>query len=547
MSCDVVSRTAASIVLSVVLMAGMPVSASAATAPTLENIGAKGKSTAGLIEGGTSRGDEELTMTPAEAMQVLAELGRPGMQLSKEQRARLVAAQRTLYGAPGSDRRLKNEDRVREALGQQARAAEIKADWLARQPADWKLHRHAQRGGGAELIVRVGDIDNLGFGWPVDFDPFSGKSTPPHPFPWQLDPADPSGTDRIMVISGWRGQPGPKPKHDGYTRLTKRPANKVEPLTLSFEVGRLKIAAARLQIFVDDFQAPSFGNRYQVTLDGEDAPYIAEALNTLRQRGPIGKLVTLQILPEHLHLLVDGELQLLIDDPHTDVGDGYAIDFVRLLINPRAVAGGALVAGTVVDKKTGEPIRGALVSAASVVENVTGEAGEYRLENVPAGLAVLNASHPEYKSASLSHDVAAGGQATLRFRLERRDEGARGIQKALEEDGRVDLYGILFDTNQATLKPESERTLEAVFEVLEGNEQLAVRVVGHTDDVGSAENNRSLSGRRATAVRDWLVKRGVATARLSAAGRGESQPVASNATEEGRARNRRVEIAVRRN
>lgn len=514
--------------------------------PTAQNIAATGMAIAGLVDGG-ARGDVEATpMSAAEALQVLAELGRPGLELSPEQRARLQSAQETLYGAAGSDRRLKNEDRVREALGQQAQAAAIKADWLARQPADWKLHRQEERGGEAELVVRVGDIDNLGFGWPVDFDPFSGASTPPHGFPWQVDPADPPGTDRIMVISGWRGKPGPKPKHDGYTRMTKRPANAVQPVTLRFDAGRMRIAEARLQIFVDDFQAPSFGNRYEVTLDDEPAPHIAEALNVLRQRGPVGKLVTLQVLPEQLHLLADGELQLLIDDPHTDAGDGFAIDFVRLLLNPGAAPASAVVSGRVVDRKTRQPISGVLVSAGSVVESVTGAEGEYRLEGVPAGLAVVSASHQAYRSESEARDVLAGSQKTIDFRLEPRDERPSSIQKALDENGHVDLYGIEFDTNEATIRAVSEETLDAVLRVLERRAELTVRIVGHTDSVGSADANRALSQRRARAVADWLIARGIAGERLEVSGSGESRPVASNATEEGRARNRRVEMAVRR-
>jgi hypothetical protein len=51
----------------------------------------------------------------------------------------------------------------------------------------------------AELLLRIGDIDNLGFGWPRDFNPFSGRSTPPHSFPWRRSPDDPSGTDRIIA------------------------------------------------------------------------------------------------------------------------------------------------------------------------------------------------------------------------------------------------------------------------------------------------------------------------------------------------------------
>jgi len=58
-----------------------------------------------------------------------------------------------------------------------------------------------------ELMVRTGDIDNMGFGWPSGFNPFSGINTPSHSFPWLSDTTDPDGTDRIMVVSSYNGNP----------------------------------------------------------------------------------------------------------------------------------------------------------------------------------------------------------------------------------------------------------------------------------------------------------------------------------------------------
>ena len=94
----------------------------------------------------------------------------------------------------------------------------------------------------AALMVRVGDIDNLGFGWPSGFDPFSGNSTPVHAFPWTVDTNDPAGTDRIMVVSSYAGSP--PHGQDGYTSSTSRPGNNVQPITLSYNLG---IANRRLR------------------------------------------------------------------------------------------------------------------------------------------------------------------------------------------------------------------------------------------------------------------------------------------------------------
>ena len=113
------------------------------------------------------------------------------------------------------------------------------------------------------------------------------------------------------------------------------------------------------------------------------------------------------------------------------------------------------------------------------------------------------------------------------------------IQKA----GRVALYGILFDFNKSDLKPESEPTLSEIGKLLNDEPTLKLLVVGHTDNVGGFESNRDLSQRRAASVVEALVnKYGVSRQRLFPFGVSYASPVASNDTEDGRAKNRRVEL-----
>lgn len=117
------------------------------------------------------------------------------------------------------------------------------------------------------------------------------------------------------------------------------------------------------------------------------------------------------------------------------------------------------------------------------------------------------------------------------------------MAKAIDTTGRVALYGLLFDTDKAELKPESDPTLAEIAALLKGNPTLAVVVVGHTDNVGAYDYNIDLSKRRAAAVVAALAKRhGVPAERMRAAGVGMVAPTAVNATEEGRAKNRRVEV-----
>lgn len=120
---------------------------------------------------------------------------------------------------------------------------------------------------------------------------------------------------------------------------------------------------------------------------------------------------------------------------------------------------------------------------------------------------------------------------------------AAGMGGDIGSDGHVGLYGILFDTDSATLRPESDAQLGEIAKLLRAEGGLGLYVVGHTDDVGGYDHNRRLSTRRAKAVVDALTVRfGVPAARLHAAGVGFLAPVASNTSEEGRARNRRVEL-----
>jgi OmpA-OmpF porin, OOP family len=106
----------------------------------------------------------------------------------------------------------------------------------------------------------------------------------------------------------------------------------------------------------------------------------------------------------------------------------------------------------------------------------------------------------------------------------------------------VTLGDVLFDTGQATLKPGANLALNRLATFLQSSPQTRILIEGHTDSVGSEEYNEVLSERRARAVATELMSRGISADQLQTLGRGKGYPVASNATPEGRQRNRRVEI-----
>ncbi len=123
---------------------------------------------------------------------------------------------------------------------------------------------------------------------------------------------------------------------------------------------------------------------------------------------------------------------------------------------------------------------------------------------------------------------------------------AAALRASLATTGRAIVDGIYFDTAKAVLKPESEPSLAQVKQLLEANPAMALFVVGHTDTVGQLEANLKLSADRADAVVKALVGRGISASRLKSAGVGPYAPVAPNTNDDGRAKNRRVELVAQK-
>lgn len=120
---------------------------------------------------------------------------------------------------------------------------------------------------------------------------------------------------------------------------------------------------------------------------------------------------------------------------------------------------------------------------------------------------------------------------------------AEAMGNDLDAAGHVSVYGIYFDTGKSEIKPESDAAVAQIAKLLESDAALQLHVVGHTDNVGSLDSNMKLSKDRADAVAKTLSgKHGIAAARLKAHGVASLSPVTSNDTEEGRAKNRRVEL-----
>jgi outer membrane protein OmpA-like peptidoglycan-associated protein len=121
-------------------------------------------------------------------------------------------------------------------------------------------------------------------------------------------------------------------------------------------------------------------------------------------------------------------------------------------------------------------------------------------------------------------------------------KGAVPLYDRMMTDGKFITYGITFDVGKSTIKPESMGEINRIVQLMTENPTLKFSVEGHTDSTGNAASNQTLSDARSKAVVDKLVELGIAADRLTSAGKGQNSPIADNSTDEGRAKNRRVEF-----
>jgi outer membrane protein OmpA-like peptidoglycan-associated protein len=121
-------------------------------------------------------------------------------------------------------------------------------------------------------------------------------------------------------------------------------------------------------------------------------------------------------------------------------------------------------------------------------------------------------------------------------------EGGKDIKSTLMSEGKIVTHGILFDTGSDKIKPESLPTLKKILAILEESPALNFSIEGHTDNQGTRELNQTLSEKRAKAVQLWLTGKGIPASRLQSKGWGDTKPIDTNDTPEGRANNRRVEF-----
>jgi outer membrane protein OmpA-like peptidoglycan-associated protein len=201
--------------------------------------------------------------------------------------------------------------------------------------------------------------------------------------------------------------------------------------------------------------------------------------------------------------------------------------------------------------KDGAKNPGALAVARNYSNSMVAKKGRKIHEAVDAGGGTATASMPLGDGGSLwlETSISNGGETYTLTIVEQAAMAqqiaitAEWLAEQLASSGSVALEGITFDTGKSAVRPESKAVLDEVGALLKNDAALALEIQGHTDNVGSPTANLTLSQQRADAVKAYLVSaHGIDAARLTAAGFGDTRPVADNATEDGRAKNRRVEL-----
>lgn len=123
----------------------------------------------------------------------------------------------------------------------------------------------------------------------------------------------------------------------------------------------------------------------------------------------------------------------------------------------------------------------------------------------------------------------------------KQDISANEMFEQLNSGQSLTLY-INFETGKSTIKSESQPIVDEIYKMMKDNPSLKILIEGHTDNVGNKASNQTLSEQRAASVKTALVNKGIAADRINTVGYGQDKPIADNSTDEGRAKNRRVEI-----
>ena len=244
-------------------------------------------------------------------------------------------------------------------------------------------------------------------------------------------------------------------------------------------------------------------------------------------------------------LATNNSFSLKIDES-TGAADGFALDFIRLLVNRKwenTCKGD--IQGKVLEKDTDNPLAGVKVKLANNLSTITDSMGVFGFRDVPAGFELVSASFPGYADAMSAADIGAGDMnPEVIIYLEKGKNTTEFGNRKISVGETIRLNNILFDLGKADLKNESKIELDKVLAFLQNNLHAEIELSGHTSSEGEPNFNRSLSYLRVKACKDYILTKGIDPGRIIAIGFGPDRPVAPNDTGENRSKNRRVEMRI---
>ncbi len=355
---------------------------------------------------------------------------------------------------------------------------------------------------------------------------------------WETQPSFSSDGRTLYFIQG-KGR-GRKKKQDIYKTMLQKDGSWLEPQKLS---STINTPGKEASVFIHpDDETLYFSSNGHPGMGGLDI-YMSRKKDNGEWGEPVNLGYPINTKNDENSLLVSPDGKKAYFGTNREGGHGkldlYSFQLPKK-VRPQKVS---YLKGTVTDAETGEPVGANF----ELIDRKTGEEivnswanpgnGEYVVALPPDRNYVLNASKRGYVFLSDSFELRSSGDDV--------EPVHKDVQMERIEPGKtVELKNVFFDTDKYELKPESRAELMKLYKFLKNNANLKIELAGHTDSVGTKEDNQVLSENRAQAVRDFLMEQGIDENRLTAKGYGETRPVATNETPEGRQKNRRTEFKI---
>jgi len=355
---------------------------------------------------------------------------------------------------------------------------------------------------------------------------------------WETQPSMASDGRTLYFIRGTQAQDGIKSMDIYSTALQddgtwSKPEKLGANVNTAFQEESVQIHPDGRTLYFSSNGHPGFGGLDIFVSRKEEDGSWGKALN-------LGYPINTGGDENSLLVSADGEVAYFASDREGGLGD---LDLYSFELYPEArPLAVSFIRGKVTDRTNGQPVEADVqlydlatgkLATGAYSDPLTGEF----LVCIPAGRSyALNASSEGYLFFSQNYDVAAGTPKepyTLNVPL-----------SPLTAGSVIALRNIFFNTASYELLPTSNAELDKLTALLKSNPTLRIELGGHTDNVGADAANMTLSDQRAQAVRDFVIAQGIDASRITAKGYGETKPVATNDTEEGRAQNRRTEVTV---